>query len=332
MQDVSSLLNAQESAPPDSTAVDSAAAADTTSVVEEIGRGVGEAAELIREGRGGEIWISFRDKALDYIPEVISALIVLLFFFAVYRVVDSVARRLMVRSRRVPPDVIQLLTRLLRFIVIAIGAVMVVGELGFDVTALVTGLGIVGLALGFAAKDTLENLIAGFTVLLDRPFMVGDNIVVDGVFGTVTEITLRSTRIRTLNNEIAIIPNAQMINHMVVNHTKLGLLRVEVPFGIAYKESPEEARAVVMALTEGDDRLNQQTHPPQVVVTQLGASSVDMSLRIWLENPRDEIPIRFEYQEKVFTALKAADIEIPFPHLQLFIDEAEGLKGLGLNG
>ncbi|MEM6337834.1 MAG: mechanosensitive ion channel family protein, partial [Bacteroidota bacterium] len=53
---------------------------------------------------------------------------------------------------------------------------------------------------------------------------------------------------------------------------------------------------------------------------------------IWLENPRDEIPIRFEYQEKVFTALKAADIEIPFPHLQLFIDEAEGLKGLGLNG
>ena len=144
-------------------------------------------------------------------------------------------------------------------------------------------------------------------------------------FGTVDEITLRSTRIRTLDNQIAILPNAKVIAEKVINHTKLSTLRINVPFGIAYKESPEAARQVVLGLTEEDKRLHPD-YPPRVVVLELGDSSVNMALRLFLKDPSLEVPILLEYQEKVFDALKAAGIEIPFPHLQLFIDEAKAFE------
>lgn len=122
-----------------------------------------------------------------------------------------------------------------------------------------------------------------------------------------------------------VMPNLEMVNQKLVNHTMLGMVRVEVPFGIAYKESPQHAREVVLTLTDGDARLHEDFQP-KVVVTALNDSSVDMSLRFFLKNPKLEVPVRFEYLEKIFNALKDAEIEIPFPHLQLFIDEARALE------
>ncbi len=109
----------------------------------------------------------------------------------------------------------------------------------------------------------------------------------------------------------------------------LRALRVRVPFGIAYKENPKAARAVVLALTEGDRRLHPD-YAAAVMVTELADSSVNMELRLHLKDGKLEVPIRFEYQEKVFDALKAAGIEIPFPHLQLFVDEAKAFEGTRL--
>src|SRR5690606_16454336 len=165
----------------------------------------------------------------------------------------------------------QLILRALRVVVFAFAVITVLGQLGINVTALVAGLGIAGIALGFAAQDTVKNFIAGVTILLDRPFRVGDNIELEDTFGTVDEITLRSTRVRTLNNEIAIVPNAKVIEEKIINHTMLRTLRVVVPFGIAYKERPQAAREVVLALTEGDRRLHPD-YPPSVVVEALGDS------------------------------------------------------------
>ena len=160
---------------------------------------------------------------------------------------------------------------------------------------------------------------------------MGDNIELHDTFGTVEEITLRTTRIRTLDNQMAILPNANVISERIINHSMLRALRVIVPFGIAYKESPKAAREVVLALTADDARLHPD-YDPAVVVTGLGDSSVDMELRLHLKDPQLEVPIRFEYQEMVFEALRGAGIEIPFPHLQLFVDEAKAFQGSRLLG
>ncbi len=264
-----------------------------------------------------------------YLPRLLGAIAILIAFGLIYRYGSIFLGRVLRRSQRVSPHIREITLRIFRMTAWILVTLVILNYLGINVMALLAGLGIAGLALGFAAKDTLENLIAGVTILLDVPFEIGDNIIVDGTFGTVETLTLRSTRIRTPNQEIVIIPNNQMINQKVINHTKLPVLRLEIPFSIAYKESPQHARDVVLALTKDDPHLS-PTLPSEVVVIAMNDSSVDLLLRIWIHKPHEEIPIRARYVEQIFNALREADIKIPFPHLQLFIDDAKGLANLPL--
>jgi len=138
----------------------------------------------------------------------------------------------------------------------------------------------------------------------------------------VKEISLRSTWIETPSNTVLVMPNTLMINQKLINFSRHGVLRVDVDFGIAYKEDIDRAREVVMSTVRDEDRITSDPGA-QVVVTELGDSSVNLQLRLFVNDSSLEYPLRFEYTEKVKKALDAADIEIPFPHLQLFIDEAK---------
>jgi small conductance mechanosensitive channel len=313
---------------------DSILAADSTALGQ-VRREITETGRLIAEGRFDEVAERATDLLVGFaLSQLLPALIVAIVFWVLYRFAAPAVVAPLRRSHRVNQGVEQLFERVVRLTIGAIGLVIVLDQVGINVAALVAGLGIAGIALGFAARDTMENLIAGVTILLDQPFVVGDNVELEDTFGTVHEITLRSTRLRTLDHQMAVFPNTQMIAQKVLNHTRLGTLgagalRVRVPFGIAYKEFPQEVRGVVIALTDGDKRLHPD-YPPTVVVTEMNASSVDMELRLHLRDPKLEVPVRFEYLEKVREALRAADIEVPFPHLQLFIDEAKAFENTHL--
>ena len=306
---------------------------DTSGAIVRLSRDVGEAGRLLISGEWEAFWNQFygglADLVLTFVPKLLISAFVFILFYAAYRALYSVLNRFLHRSKSIDPGVQILLLKTFRVIGIAFVFVMVLAQLGVNVAALLTAFGIAGIALGFAARDTLENFIAGITILSDKPFRIGDNVEVEQVFGTVEEITLRSTRLRTLNHEYMVMPNNQMINQKLINHTILGTLRIEVPFGIAYKEFPQQARDVVLKLVDGDERLHPD-YKSEVVVTELGDSSVNLSLRLYLRNPKLEMPVRFEYVEKIREALRQADIEIPFPHLQLFIDEARAFEGTHL--
>ena len=315
----------------DSVDADTAGAViDTSSGVGRLGRDIEQAAEAVSQGRFDEALGRLADGLLAFtIENLLPAILIAVAFWVVLRVVSGVLRRALGQARRVDAGVQQLILRFVRVLVVSVATIAVLSEVGVDVAPLVAGLGIAGVALGFAAQDTVQNLIAGVTIILDRPFQVGDNIELHDTFGTVQEITLRTTRVRTLDNQMAILPNAKVIEEKIINHSMLRALRLVIPFGIAYKESPQAAREAVLATTEGDERLHPD-FPPQAVVTDLGDSSVNMALRIHLKDPSLEVPVQLEYQERVFEALRAAGIEIPFPHLQLFIDEAKAFEGTRL--
>ncbi len=335
-------LQQAQQAPPDSVAADTTAAdttaaqtaaADTLDTFSQLNRNLTEAGDLLLSGEVNlflaRLYEGLAGLVVALIPRLFGALFVFLLFYVIYRAMRTLLRRGLKRSKYIDAGLESLLLQTFRLVALLFIGIMVLGQLGVNITALVAGLGIAGIAVGFAARDTLENFISGVTILIDRPFRIGDNIVIEGTFGTVKTITLRSTRLRTLNNEIMVMPNTQMINQKLLNHTMITPLRVEVPFGIAYKEYPQQAREIVLALPEGDDRLD-ATHPPQVAVTALNDSSVDMVLWIYLKNPKLEVPIRLEYIEKIREALRQADIEIPFPHLQLFVDEAKAFDNTTL--
>ncbi len=318
---------------PDSLALDSLALQDSLDTLGNLSREVGETGRLIMEGKWELVWAqvyqSSAEIAVAFVPKLISAVFVFLIFYFLYRTFGSLLERLLNRRRTIDPGIRSLLLKSYRVFGLTFIFMMVLANFDINVTALLAGFSIVGVAVGFAAKDTLENFISGVTILLDKPFRVGDAIDIEGTYGTVEEITLRSTRMRTLNNEVMVMPNIQMINQRLINHTMRGILRVEVPFGIAYKERPQEAREVVLKTAEGDPRLRPDL-PPSVVVTKLNDSSVDMMLYLYLKDPKQEVPVRFEYIERVREALRRADIEIPFPHRQLFIDEAKAFEKLNL--
>lgn len=308
------------------TAPADTSAADTADALTEFSQGVEEASRLIAAGRWSEVveqsYLRLIELGVNFIPKLLGALFVFLLFYAVYRILGAILSRVLRRSRRVDSGLRSLLIKSYRVVALIFIGTMVLSQFGVNVAALLAGLSIAGIAVGFAARDTLENFISGITIMLNKPFRIGDNIEVEDTFGSVEDITLRSTRLRTLNNQIAVLPNIQMISQKLINHTMLNTVRVVVPFGIAYKEYPQEAREVALQTTEGDDRLHPD-YPPTVVVTKMNDSSVDMELRLYLRNPKLEVPVRFEYLEKVREALREADIEIPFPHLQLFVDEAK---------
>lgn len=323
----------------DVVAPDSIVATDTSStindVVGDISRGVTETGELLITGQWQQVVTEFyqgiTNVFVGFIPRVLSAIFVLLLFYVLYRLARKLLKNILSRSHFVDAGLEGLLMKTLSVVGWVFIGIMVLAQFGINVTALLAGLSVVGIAVGFAAQDTLQNFISGITILIDRPFRLGHYIEVEGTYGKVEEITLRSTRIKTINNEMMVMPNTQMINQKVVNHTQFGQLRLEIPFSIAYKESPQIAREVVLAITEGDERLS-PVHKSDVVVTELNDSSVDMQLRLFIKDVANAMPMRREYVEKILVALKKEGIEIPYPHLQLFIDEAKGLESDYLAG
>lgn len=287
--------------------------------------------QVIEKGTSGD-WQGLSDLFYEGLVSLTSlllgngveALAAFVILFVIYKATDRTLRQVLEHSKRVDAGLQSLLQKTFRVVALTFIVAIVLSQLGVNVTALVAGLSIVGIAVGFAARDSMENFIAGVTILIDKPFKVGDYIEMQGHYGQVDEITLRSTRIRNVRNEVMVLPNTQMITSEVINHTKQNVIRVDVDFGIAYKEYPQEAREVLLPLFEGDDRVLSSPEPT-VVVTGMGDSAVTMAVRFYIREPSKEVPIRWEYTEKVREALREADIEIPFPHLQMFLDEAKGL-------
>ena len=225
-------------------------AQDTASATAPLNLDLAEASDQLLSGEFGLSVSTLSDnlgRLMEMLfPRIVTAIAVLVTFYVLYRILYVLLRKVLQRSTFVDAGLQTLAMQGFRMASAIFIAVMVLGELGFNVAVLIGGLGVAGLAVSFAARDTLENVISGVTILVDRPFRIGDRVIVRGTYGAVREITLRSTRIRTANNEIMVMPNLHMINEPLVNQTMLEPLRVDIPFGIAYKEFPQEARAVIL--------------------------------------------------------------------------------------
>jgi small conductance mechanosensitive channel len=261
-------------------------------------------------------------RIVAFLPDLLAAVFILFIFWLGYRI-SRKPLKIILQKAGFHDNLIKLLVEnIYKFVVLFFSIVMAGGQIGFNIGALLAGFGVAGIAIGFAAQDSLANSIAGFMIFWDKPFEVGDWITVDDQYGQASSITLRSTRIRTANNTYVVIPNKRVIDEVLINHSKHGATRIEIPVGIAYKENIPEAREVILKkMLEIEGILKDPA--PDVVVSQLGASSVDMIVRVWIGDAKDEKSVFFKVMEESKLALDAAGIEIPYHHLQLFIENIE---------
>lgn len=264
----------------------------------------------------------------ELLGAVARAALIALMFYVAWAVVTRVLLALLGRYD-LDRSVEQLLRNVVSVLIVVVGVVTVLGQFGVDIFAMVAGLGIVGLAVGFAAQSTLANFIAGITLLLERPFQIGDWVRINDQEGQVERIALRTTWLRTRDNVFTMIPNDSVASAEIINFSAEGPTRLRLTVGIAYKESVKAARAVILPILEGHELvINEEGMRPRVMLVALADSSLELSVRFWVRPEHFDIRGRLsaELLEAIKEALDGAGIEIPFPHLQVFIDDAKGLE------
>jgi small conductance mechanosensitive channel len=269
---------------------------------------------------------TFVVRILDFIPHLFSALILFGIFWLIYRLLRRIVLGSMAKAH-VDSSIRDMLGALLRWSIMGFALVIACDQIGIQIAALLTGVSIIGLAIGFAAQETLANFIAGVVIFWDKPFKVGDWIDIDNTFGKVLRVSFRSTRLLALNGETIVFPNTQMLANRVANHSTHPMTRVDVPISIAYKESIDQARAILLGTVVGDERICKEP-PPSVVVSQCADSSVNLMLWLWIRDESVEKSVYYEYLERAKKALDAASIEIPFPHMQLMLENTPALAML----
>ena len=249
-------------------------------------------------------------------------------FFVAWLVLKRILQEAMSRYNA-DLSIRQLVNNLLSVLLFTFASITILAQFGFDVLSIVAGLGIVGIAVGFAAQSTLSNFIAGITLLIERPFRIGDWVNINGQDGKVVKIALRTTWLRTRDNIFTMIPNDSVASSDIINFSAEGITRLNFIVGIAYKESVAKAREVILPiLSAHKEVLHDKSLAPKVRLENFGDSSVDLKIQIWItqDNLDAQPSIIGELREQIKHALDEAGIEIPFPHLQLFVDGAQGLE------
>jgi small conductance mechanosensitive channel len=274
-------------------------------------------------------WVDFGKDFLfgimGFIPKLFAAVFLFGIFWVIYRFVRRIVVGGMARAG-VDESIRDMLSSLLKWTILGFGLVIASNQIGIQIAALLTGVSIIGLAVGFAAQETLANFIAGVVIFWDKPFRVNDWIEIDGVYAQVQRVTFRSTRLLAGNGDMIVMPNTVMLATKLRNRTTNPKTQVRVSIGIAYKESIANARAVLLATTDGDARLSADP-APAVTVMECADSSVNLALSMWTTDESIEGTLRSEYLEKAKNALDAAGISIPFPHVQLIVEPNAAIAG-----
>ncbi len=265
--------------------------------------------ELFSPSRLGEVL------AEDIVPDAVAALAAFVALYLVYRLVDRVVNAALSRSE-LDLTARTFIRTVVKYIMLTIAFVTALSQVGVDVSSLLTSLGVAGLTIGFAAKDVLANVISGLFIFWDRPFVVGDLVEVGGQYGKVEEITMRSTRVVTVDGKMLAVPNSEIVSTTVTSYTNFPELRLEIDFTIAVTEDLATARQHALAIIADDDE-RFRPGSAAVVVTALNDYNIAMQLRVWLRDERKHLPVRFELRERLFEALRDHGVDMPYETLEV---------------
>lgn len=209
------------------------------------------------------------------------------------------------------------LASLARYLVLILVLVAVLAQFGVETASILAVLGTAGLAVGLALQGTLSNIAAGLLLLFLRPFKAGDYVDAEGIAGTVDEIGLFATRFTTFDGVYLAVPNGQISNRSILNYSRLPTRRLDIGVGIGYGDDIDGACAVLMGLIKGDGRVLDDPEP-QVMVTALADSSVNLNMRFWCK-AGDYWALKFDMTKAAKIEIEGAGFSIPFPRRDLHI-------------
>ncbi|QJD80915.1 mechanosensitive ion channel family protein [Spirosoma rhododendri] len=264
----------------------------------------------------------FLKDSVERLPYLIVGVVVFLVFWLLGKGVRKIINKVAVQTHSIDDMLANLISRIASTLITIFGflAACVVIFPSFKPGDIIAGLGITSVAIGFAFKDILQNFFAGLLLLWRRPFKVGDQIRVKDFEGTVEEINMRSTRLKTYDGERAILPNGDVYTSSVLVRTAYNKRRTKFVVGIGYTDSIEDARQVIHDVLAGIDGVLIDP-APWVYVTELAGSSVNLTVFYWTESTQANV---LKISDQVVTGIKLAldraGIDMPFPHTVVLFD------------
>lgn len=278
---------------------------------------------------------------MDLLSRVALALAVGAIFWYIYRLVDVLDRYLRRLAERSDNDldnaIVEVVRKALKFVVVAVASVTI-GKyiLDWNIAAVLTGAGIAGLALAFAAQDTIANLFGTVMILLDRPFRIGERVVIGAVTGPVESIGFRSTRIRTLDGHLVSIPNKTTADSVIENVGRRPYIKWTSVIGLVYDTPYEKLRRAIEILNElfANHPGMVADFPPRVHFTEFAAYSLNLTVVVWYHGVKQPLDW-WEYQEwrtvmnlEIKRRFEAEGLEFAFPTQTVYLaqDEKRALK------
>jgi len=240
------------------------------------------------------------------------ALLILIVGYLVAGLIKRNVKRLMLKSDRIDETIAAFFSDLVRYGILVIVFIAVLNRFGVETTSLVAAIGAAALAIGLALQGTLSNVAAGVMIVFFRPYKFGDFVDIAGTSGTVKDINLFTTELAMVDGVKVIVPNAQSWGQVIMNYTANPTRRIDWTFSISYDDDIDKAISVIRDVITADERVHADPEPVVVVVGH-GASSIDISARVWAATA-DHWVIKWEMWKQVKQAFDRNDIEIPYPH------------------
>lgn len=268
---------------------------------------------------GLKIGLQHFDIQSPFFANLIDTLVIVILMIFLIRIIDNYTRLWLedwkVKTKTTADErLIPLLEKILKAVVIILALFFVLTTWKVNITPLLTTAGIAGLAIGLAVKDPLANILGGIQLVLDKTFKVGDKVQLEsGELGIIMDIGLRSTKLRTYDNEIVFIPNGYLANARVKNFTQPDFsIRINVNFGVVYGSDTEKVRQVVLNAVKAMDVVLKEPEPI-VQFLEMSDFSLDFVARAWVRSYDQAYQTEREMTDKIYNALNKARIEIPFP-------------------
>lgn len=296
-----------------------------TAPVDTVSRGIqaelAAAAEKIATTPTSELLSDLVDKALSFGLKVVAAIAIYFVGAWLIKKIKNLLKRIF-EKRDFEPAIESFIQSIVGIALWIILIIAVIGTLGVETTSFAALLAGGGMAIGLALNGTVQNFAGGIMILIFRPFKAGDFIEMQGFTGTVTEVTITSTKLITTDNRVIIIPNGAISNGTINNYSHMPLRRLDLTVDVEYGTSSEKVCEMVMSLIKQDTRiLNAETSgkaDPFVALSALKDSSIQFVVRVWVKS-EDYWDVNFDLLKNIYEELPKNGIQFPYPKLDVNI-------------
>ena len=258
---------------------------------------------------------------VGFIPKLLIAILILWVGMKLAKMLKKFIIRTLER-RNAEPSLQTFLGSLVDVLLKAMIIIMAMDVIGIKATSFIALLGAMGLAIGMALQGTLQNFAGGVIILLMKPFKVGDYIECGSYKGYVRGIRIFNTTIQPFNGRTIIVPNSELSNKSLINHTKEPVIRLDIVASVAYGTDLDRAKEVLLQVINDDPLVLHEPKEPVVAVSELGNSSVDFSLWMWV-SVEDYWTVWLRIRENIYKAFYANGISIPFPQMDVHINSKD---------